>query len=260
MTPVVLLLALASAQPAEPSPGSATGAAPAGPAPDYGPFFAPEAPPETNFPSGPKLGAPPRFSLGQGAFCFVEDTKCRLALLASVDIGIGVNAIAGDRGVDLPYAHYNFRGGLTIRPVTVVRKRWHPWALGVVTSWSRGTGVLANSGSLSDPESTSLKTTPNTSSFRVGLINQLWLSQRRNAFHVDLTVGLVRSSVLAYNGVYSGTHVELAGGWGGWGSFFVSSDFLYGDTRLVAGFRGHGIAVAPAVGLILLGLLAGGAL
>lgn len=254
MTSVVLLLALASAQPAEP-------AAPAGPTSDYGPFFAPEAPAETTFPSGPKPGAPPRFSLGQGAFCFVEDAKCRLSLLASVDIGIGVNAVAGDRGVDLPYAHYNFRGGLTIRPVTVVRKRWHPWALGLVTSWSRGTGVLASTGSLSDPDAgATLKTTPNTSSFRVGLINQLWLSQRRNAFHIDLTVGLVRSSVLANTGVYSGTHVELAGGWGGWGSFFVSSDFLYGDTRLVAGFRGHGIAVAPAVGLILLGLLAGGAL
>ncbi len=253
MTPIVLLLAFASAQPAN-SP------APAGPSPDYGPFFAAEAPGETEFPSGPKTGAPPRFSVGKGAFCFVEDSQCRAALLASVDIGIGVNAIAGDRGVDLPYAHYNFRGGMTFRPVTLIRKRWHPWALGAMVSWSRGTGVVANAGSTADPESTSLKSTPHTTSLRFGVVNQLWLSQRRNAFHIDLTVGLVRSSVLAYNGVYSGTHLELAGGWGGWGSFFVSSDFLYGDTRLVAGFRGHGMAVAPAVGLILLGLLAGGAL
>lgn len=254
MTSVVLLLALASAQPAETTP------APAGPTPEYGPFFAPEAPPETSFPSGPKPGAPPRFSVGQGAFCFVEDAKCRSSLLASVDVGIGVNAIAGDRGVDLPYAHYNFRGGLTLRPVTLLRKRWNPWAIGVIASWSRGTGVIANTGSLSDPTTSMLQQTANTTSYRFAVINQLWLSQRRNAFHVDLTVGLVRSSVLTYSGVFNGTHVELAGGWGGWGSFFVSSDFLYGDTRLVAGFRGHGMAVAPAIGLILLGLLAGGAL
>lgn len=254
MTPVVLLFAFASAQPAGPPAPGLT--------PEYGPFFAPEAPAETQFPSGPKPGAPPRFSVGGGAFCFVEDAQCRLSLLASVDVGIGVNAIAGDRGVDLPYAHYNFRGGLTLRPVTLVAKRWHPWSLGVVASWSRGTGVIANSGSVSDPEDSSLKSTQNTSAWRVGLVNQVWLSQKRNAFHLDLTVGLVRSSVLSYPGVYnySGTHAEIAAGWGGWGAFFVSSDFLYGDTRLVAGFRGHGIAVAPAVGLILLGLLAGGAL
>jgi hypothetical protein len=248
VTPAVLLLALASAP------------APSGPPPEHGPFFAPEAASEAHFPSGPPPTAPPRFSVGKGAFCFVEDAQCRSALLASIDVGIGINAIAGDRGVDLPYAHYNFRGGFTLRPITLVRKRWSPWAVGLMASWSRGTGVVANTGSTGDAANGIVKSTPHTTAYRFGLVNQVWLSQKRNAFHVDLTVGMVRSSVLTYLGWYNGTHLEVAGGWGGWGSFFVSGDFLDGDTRVVTGFRGHGIATAPAVGLILLGLLAGGAL
>lgn len=253
MHPVVLLLALAS-PPAET-------AAPAGPPAEHGPFFAPEAPTEATFSTGPKPGAPPRFSLGQGAFCFVEDAQCKSALLASVDVGVGMNVISSENGVDLPYAHYNFRGGLTLRPVTLIRKRWHPWAVGVVASWSRGSGVLVQKGNplTEDAEDVDVATTSHTTTQRFALVNQLWLSQKRNAFHLDLTIGLARSTVLDYRGVFNGTHVEVAGGWGGWGAFFVSSDFMYQDTRLVFGFRGHGIATAPAVGLILLGLLAGGA-
>jgi hypothetical protein len=252
VTPAVLLITLASA-PASPSAAS-------GPAPEHGPFFAPEAPTETRFASGPPPGAPPRFSVGKGAFCFVEDSQCRTALLASIDLGIGINAVAGDRGVDLPYAHANVRGGFTIRPLTLVRSKWHPWALGVMASWSRGTGVVANTGGKEDSGELIVATTPHTKALRFGLVNQLWLSQKRNAFHLDLTVGLVRSTVLTYKGIYTGTHVEVAGGWGGWGALFIGGDFMDGDTRVVGGFRGHGIATAPAIGLILLGLLAGGAL
>lgn len=250
MTTAVLLLALVQA----PAP------APSGPTPEHGPFFAPEAATESHFASGPPPAAPPRFSVGKGAFCFVEDAKCSSALIASVDVGVGINGIAGDRGVDLPYAHYNFRGGFTIRPLQLARKRWNPWSVGVIASWSRGTGVAANTGSVVDAPDEVVQTTPHTSSYRFGLVNQLWLSQKRNAFHVDLTVGVVRSSVLTFTGVYNGTHLEVAAGWGGWGGFFVSGDFLDGDSRVITGFRAHAIPALPAIGLVLLGLLAGGAM
>ncbi|MDC0670056.1 hypothetical protein [Nannocystis radixulma] len=253
MTTAVLLLALVHLVEA-PAP------APSGPTPEHGPFFAPTAASESQFPSGPPSTAPPRFSVGKGAFCFVEDAQCRSALIASVDVGIGVNAIAGDRGVDLPYAHYNFRGGFSLRPITLVRKRWNPWSVGLIASWSRGTGVVANTGSVVDAADQVVQTTPHTTAYRFGLVNQLWLSQKRNAFHVDLTVGVVRSSVLTYTGWYNGTHLEVAAGWAGWGGFFVSGDFLDGDTRVITGFRAHAIPALPAIGLVLLGLLAGGAM
>lgn len=250
MTTAVLLLALVQA----PAP------APSGPPPEHGPFFAPKAATESHFASGPPPAAPPRFSVGKGAFCFVEDANCSSALIASVDVGVGINGIAGDRGVDLPYAHYNFRGGFTVRPLQLARKRWNPWSVGVMASWSRGTGVAANTGSVVDAPDEVVQTTHHTSAYRFGLVNQLWLSQKRNAFHVDLTVGVVRSSVLTYTGVYNGTHLEVAAGWGGWGGFFVSGDFLDGDSRVITGFRAHAIPALPAIGLVLLGLLAGGAM
>ncbi len=128
----------------------------------------------------------------------------------------------------------------------------------MVASWSRGTGVAANTGSVVDAPDEVVQTTPHTSAYRFGLVNQLWLSQKRNAFHVDLTVGVVRSSVLTYTGWYNGTHLEVAAGWGGWGGFFVSGDFLDGDSRVITGFRAHAIPALPAIGLVLLGLLAGG--
>lgn len=234
---------------------------PMGPPKEHGPFFAAEAPTEARFSTGPPPGATPRLSVGKGLFCFVEDSQCKLSLLASIDVGVGVNIIAGDRGVDLPYAHYNFRGGLTLRPLTLIRKRWHWWSVGGVASWSRGTGTLASNGSFYDGDPDSLVATESTQTYRVALINQLWLSQKRNAFHIDATVGLARSTVLtSVERFYNGFHLEVAGGWGGWGSLFVSGDFMYKDARVILGFRGHGIATAPAVGLILLGLLAGGAL
>lgn len=247
--------------PETPTPAGPAGtepAAPSGGSPkDYGPFMKTELPTETNFPSGPPLDAKPRFSVGQGLFCFVEDSQCKLSLIASADVGIGVNAIA--TGSDLPYAQYTFRGGLTVRPLALARKRFHWWGVGVVASYSRGSGVVASNDALTGQDSASIEQTPHTAAQRFSLINQAWLSQKRNGFHLDLTFGLVRSTVLTNRGLYLGSHVELAGGFGGWGALFVNADFMDRDTRLVAGFRGHGIAAAPVIGLILLGLLAGGA-
>lgn len=220
---------------------------------ETGPFFAEEPPEETRFPGGLRRDDPPRFSLGKGKFCFLDDAKCKASLVATADVGVGVNILAGAGSApDLPYAQYNFRGGLVLKPLTLTRDGgWHPWGLGFAAGWSRGTGspIVALE-------------TQHTDSARFFLINQIWLAQKRNAFHLDVDFGIVRSHIRAKgeNTVAAfGTHASLSANWGGWGGVFLAGDFLYQDTRIILGFRGHGIAAGPAIGLVLLGLLAGGA-
>ena len=127
---------------------------------------------------------------------------------------------------------------------------WHPWGIGLVGSWSRGTGA---------PSKETAVVSPHTDTWRVSVVNQMWLSKKRNGFHLDLDLGLIRSTVLDGKGQFFGTNVSISANWGGWGGIFMSGDLLDHDTRVVFGFRGHGLATAPAIGLILLGLLAGGA-
>lgn len=224
---------------------------------EYGPFFEPEPPSDTAFPSGPRRGAPPRFSLGGGAFCFVEDANCRAALLASAEVAAGMNLISGGRGTDMPMNFFGVRGGLTIRPVSLLRSRWHPWAVGLIGGWHRNTGTVAVGGS---SDGSGVVDTIQNDGVRFGVVNQLWLSQKRNALHLDFTLGAVRSRVLNSQSRFFGTHAELALGFGGWGSVFIAGDFLDQDQRLSLGLRGHALAAAPVVALILLGMLAGGAM
>lgn len=222
---------------------------------DYGPFFEPAPVTEVKFPGdalrrrkGPD--APPFASVGGGMFCFVEDSACNVSLLADADVGVGVNVVENGNGLDVPYTQFRVRGGFTVRPVKLARKRWHAWGVGLVGSWSIGSGsVLATDDVVElDP----LRT------WRVGLLNQLWLGQRRNALHLDLTFGGANSSVLDAPGRYWGTHAEVALGFGGWGALALSGDFLDQDARFVLAMRGHGIATGPMIALVLLGLVAGG--
>ena len=222
------------------------------PPPEFGPFFVAEPTSETAAPNGPRVTDPPRFSVGGGSFCFVDDARCKSALILTADIGIGVNIVGGTRTPDLPYAQFTFRGGLVFKPLTIGRKdAWHPWGVGLLGSWSRGTGA---------PSRESAVVSPHTDTWRVLLVNQLWLSKRRNGFHLDVDLGIIRSTVLGGDKQFTGSSAGISANWGGWGGIFLSGDFLDHDTRVVFGFRGHGIATAPAIGLILLGLLAGGAL
>jgi len=94
--------------------------------------------------------------------------------------------------------------------------------------------------------------------WRIALINQIWLSQKRNALHLDFTIGGSNSSVLDAAGRYWGTHFEAALGFGGWGGLYFAGDFLDQDTRVFMGVRGHGIATGPLIALVVLGLVAGG--
>lgn len=235
---------------APPAPPPAAATSPRGPR-ERSPFFNGEPPSDTAFPNGPRITDPPRFSVGRGAFCFVDDARCRAALILTADVGIGTNLFGG-LNPELPYAQFNFRGGFVVKPLTLGRAdTWHPWGIGLLGSWSRGTG---QPGASKVPAGT-----PHTDAWRVILVNQLWLSKRRNGFHLDLDLGLVRSTVFARHGQYFGTHAGLSANWGGWGGLFMSADLLDHDTRIVFGFRGNGLAAAPAIGLVLLGLLAGGA-
>lgn len=219
---------------------------------ERGPFFVGEPASDTAFPNGPRPTDPPRFSLGRGAFCFVDDTFCKSSLILTADVGIGVNVITGPGGTDRPYAQYQFRGGLVLKPLLRHGTGdWHPWGIGVVGSWSRGTG---------QPSSNPDRASTHTDAWRVALVNQLWLSKKRNGFHLDLDLGVVRSNVRASEAKYFGTHAAVSANFGGVGGLFVATDLLEHDTRVVFGFRGHGVATAPLIGLVLLGLLVGGAL
>ena len=222
------------------------------PPPEHGPFFAGEPASDTAFPNGVRPANPPRFSLGRGAFCFLDDSYCKSSLVLTADVGIGVNMISAPTRLDLPYAQYNFRGGVVFKPMLQRREGgWHPWGIGVVGSWSRGTA---------SPTTKSALTSEHTDAWRIILVNQLWLSKKRHGFHLDLDLGIVRSNVLGSKGKYYGTHAALSANWGGLGGLFLATDILDNDSRIVFGFRGNGVAAAPIIGMILLGLLAGGAL
>lgn len=224
---------------------------------DYGPFFVADAPSDTRFASEPRKGKAPRFSVGQGAFCFVDDTHCKASLLVDATVAGGIRAPASQKGPDIPYAHYGFRGGLVVRPLMFKRKAWHPWGVGVVGGWTMGTGAVVVQSSDEGVEKSDTERTP---AVRIGLVNQVWLSQRPHAMHIDFTLGGVRSPVLTSGVALIGTHAEVAFGWGGWGALYAAGDFLDRDTRISFGFRAHGIAAAPVVALAILGAALGGAL
>jgi hypothetical protein len=222
------------------------------PPPEHGPFFVGEPASDTAFPNGERPADPPRFSLGRGAFCFLDDSYCKSALILTADVGIGVNIVSAPTRLDVPYAQFNFRGGVVFKPMLQRRPGgWHPWGIGAVGSWSRGTAA---------PTSKTALTSEHTDAWRVIVVNQFWLSKKRNGFHLDLDLGLVRSNVLGSTNKYFGTHAALSANWGGIGGLFLASDLLDSDSRIVFGFRGNGIAAAPIIGLVLLGLLAGGAM
>ncbi|NVB38670.1 hypothetical protein G6O69_12585 [Pseudenhygromyxa sp. WMMC2535] len=228
---------------------------------DFGPFFEPKPVSEVEFPG---YGGPldreekPFASVAGGLFCFVEDSRCGASLIADVDVGVGINMITSSRGLDVPYTQLRFRGGLVVRPLSLARRVWHPWGVGVVGSYSIASpSITATTQDPSDPFVGISETGPITAA-RVAIVNQLWLSQRRNALHLDFSIGGVNSSVLNASGRYWGSHAELGVGLGGWGGLFFAGDFLDQDTRLVLGMRGHGIFSVPMVALILLGLVAGG--
>ncbi|MCB9705123.1 MAG: hypothetical protein H6711_24815 [Myxococcales bacterium] len=227
---------------------------------EYGPFFEPEPPSDTAHPGDPPRDKPPLFSVGKGAFCFVEDAACTASLIASGDVAVGVLVPAGDRGVDIPLTQWGFRGGLTVRPVALRRRAWHPWTVGLVGSFVRSSGAVASTASTIGASNPDLENIAYSNGMRVALLNQLWLSQRRNALHFDVALGVVRSHALTDSFKSQGLHADFAFGVGGWGSLFLAGDFLRGDTRLAFGFRGHGIGAAPIAALVVLGLLAGGAL
>lgn len=227
---------------------------------DFGPFYEAEPVSELRFPGDAHRPDRkyPFASVAGGTFCFVEDSACGAALIADADIGVGLNIITSDRGFDVPYTQLRVRGGLTVRPIILAKRRWHRWGVGVVGSWSIASGsITATNLDPEDPAVGVVETDP-IRTYRVGLLNQLWLSQKRNALHVDLMLGAGNSSVLAFEGRYWGTVAEVALGFGGWGGLYISGDFFDSDTRVVMGLRGHAIATGPMIALIILGLVAGG--
>ena len=227
---------------------------------DYGPFYEPEPVSEVRFPGDatrPDRNKP-FASVAGGTFCFVEDSACGASLIADADVSVGLNVITSDRGFDVPYTQFRVRGGFSFRPIVLAKKRWHAWGVGVVGSWSlASSSITATNRDPSDPN-VGVAETDAIKTYRVGLVNQLWLAQKRNAVHVDFTLGAANSSVLDFPGRYWGTSAELALGFGGWGGLYLGGDFFDSDTRVFLGLRGHAIATGPAIALILLGLVAGG--
>jgi len=224
---------------------------------EYGPFFEPEPVSDTQWQSEGRKTKAPVLSVGGGAFCFVEGSHCKVSLLASGEVAAGMRVPASDKGPDIPYAHWGARGGFTLRPYMFNKRAWHAWGVGLVGGWTRGTGsitVEANS------DAAEQNNTERTDAWRVGMINQLWLSQKRHALHADITLGVVRSQVLTSSDSLFGTHAELGFGWGGWGAVYAGADFLDRDTRVVFGFRAHSLAAGPVIAAVLLGLAMGGAL
>jgi hypothetical protein len=227
---------------------------------DFGPFYEPEPVSEVQFPADAhrRSRKHPFASVAGGAFCFVEDSACGAALIADADVGVGLNIVTTDRGFDVPYTQLRVRSGLTVRPFILSKRRWHAWGVGLVGSWSLASGsITATNPDPEDPNVGVTETRP-IQTYRVALVNQLWLSQKRHALHVDFTLGAANSQVLNYAGRYWGTTAEAALGFGGWGGLYLAGDFLDGDTRVVLGLRGHAIATGPMIALVILGLVAGG--
>ncbi len=221
----------------------------------YGPYFVEPAPSDTAFAKGLRRGLAPVLSVGAGTFCFVEDAHCLSALVASAGVGLGL-AVIGQNGPDLPYTQLTFRGGFTVRPMSLARHHWHPWSMGLVTSYSVGSGGLR----VFDED---VVETRRTLAVRAAVLNQLWLWHKPHAMHLDFSLGAVRSGVIGPDRQLHqlwGTHAELALGFGGWGALVVAGDFLDQDTRVVFGFRVHGLVGGPVLGVVAAGLAAGGVL
>ena len=217
------------------------------------PFYAPDTPVETSF-ALERTSALPPLSVAKGRFCFIEDSFCRAAMIFTGDVGVGMNALSGRGGLDLPFTQARVSLGATVRPFVLARKQWHPWGLGLVGSWS------VASGSILGIEDERVTERDLNDSWRLDLVNQAWLGQKRNALHLDFALGAVNSPVYkSASGRFWGTHAELGLGFGGWAGIFLSADFLDQDTRVVFGMKGHGLAAAPIAGLVILGLIAGGA-
>lgn len=223
----------------------------------YGPFFEDEAPSETSWATASRKKKTPVLSVGGGALCFVEGSHCRVSLLVTGEVAAGMRLPSSDKGPDLPHSHFGFRGGVAIRPLMFSRHAWHPWGVGFIGSWTRGTGAATVEG---DSENQTVEQSERTDSWRLAMVNQLWLGQRPYAMHIDFTIGAARSPVLTSGVALWGTHAEVAFGWGGWAALFAGGDFLDRDARVLFGVRAHGIAAAPAIALAVLGLALGGAL
>ncbi len=222
---------------------------------EYGPFFEAEPPSDTQPGAAIARGKKPFGSVGGGAFCFVDGSWCRASLLISAGVAVGLRVPSSDAGPDVPYSQFNVHGGFVVRPMMYAGRTWHPWGLGVVGSWSRGTGSVTSNAS-----NTEHADTKRTDATRVAVHNQIWLSKRPHGLHLDLSVGAVRSSVLTTNAKLWGTHAEVGFGVGGWATLFAGADFLDRDTRIMLGLRAHGIAAGPIIALALAGMAIGGAL
>jgi hypothetical protein len=222
----------------------------------YGPIFEPEPASDSVYPSRWRKSKYPVLSVKDGLLCFVDDAHCKVSLLMSAAVGAGIRLSAGE-GPHVPYAQFSFRGGLLVRPFMLAKTTWHAWGVGVVAGWSRGTGAVIVKGNAEEQVVTS---TPRTDAWRIALHNRFSLTQKPYAFHLDLTLGTVRSEVLATGKASFGTHAEAAVGWSEWINLFVAGDFLDRDTRLTLGVRGHAVAAGPIIGLALLGLALGGAM
>jgi len=225
---------------------------------EYGPFFEDEPVSDTAHASSlQKKDKPPLLSVGKGRFCFLDGSRCKASLLISAGVGAGLRVPASDAGPDMPYSAFNVHGGFVIRPFMWAGREWHPWGLGLVASWSRGTGSVTAQG---DSEDQDIAETNRTDAVRVGLLNQFWLMKRPHGLHLDLTVGAVRSEVLTSGYKLWGTHAEVGFGVGGWATLFAGADFLDRDTRLLFGLRAHGIISGPIIAMALAGMAIGGAL
>lgn len=257
LAPFLLLAAPEAEAAAEPAPDVEVVAKAEDEDGEYGPFFEADAPSDTTFPTQARKRKAPVLSVGNGAFCFVDGSHCKVSLLADATVAAGLRAPASNKGPDMPYAHFGFRGGLVMRPLMFGRRQWHPWGVGLVGSWTLGTGAVTVQAGDEGLEQSETESTPAT---RIGLVNQVWLSQRPHAMHIDFTIGGVRSPVLTSGVPLIGTHAEIAFGWGGWGAVYASGDFLDRDTRVGLGFRAHGVAAGPLIALAVLGAALGGAL